>query len=818
MRIPGGLVLLAAAMSGSGAQIRHIDLIHTSHTDVGFTDQPSLCREMQKRFLDVALDACLANQRFHWTAEAMLTVDDWWRAAPPERRRQLLQAVRSGRLEITALAFNNAPFLDAGQWDRVLAWAPEELRRELRPRAAMQNDVNGLPRAAAVRLAAGGVRYLMMGINSTLGGAPLPAPSAFWWELPGGRRLLVWNGEAYGAGFAYFHESQWRRGPVPRVAETAYRPPRPAEVFRTDESSLRQAQAVLLKRVKRLEAGGYPYSRLIVSQTNQWRMDNDPPYTGLGDFVAAWNRLGLQPGLRLTTPSAAMEALEAEEGARIPVRRGEWTDWWANGAASSPREVAASRQAKRLLRAARSPLWGGMEERAARTADELLRELCLFDEHTWGSEESVALPESFDTIGQFAEKSLLAWRPLAWGEWLLSNRARSRLAREPEGVYIANTAGEPMSGWVRFPADTLRGEFRSLEDASTGGLLPVEFEPGLQSWGRPKSPADVTAANLPAVFADNAPKQVARVWVEGLPGETIRRFRLSGRAAAAPASPEPRLELDALGWPVSATWPGMEKPLFAAGTGDFLSVEVRGFAPHWLLTDMAGARDAAKREEARRALEQVPGAGGKVSRADTAHTLVVKQTFRHPRLSWAVRTLELWRREPRARLTVRLHRAPADRPEAFYVNFTLPVEGRLPVLSNGGLEFEPFRDQLEGTCRDHFAVDGWAHYRSPAGHWLWITRDAPLVSIGGPQVWVRRKDPPADSHRLSAMVFNNFWFTNFVANSGGTMEFQFDLFWKPQLTGEQAARLAEAAMREPVVVMNPGLPEDPLYLRHLFRP
>jgi hypothetical protein len=36
---------------------------------------------------------------------------------------------------------------------------------------------------------------------------------------------------------------------------------------------------------------------------------------------------------------------------------GEWTSWWANGIASTPREAAATRRAKRLLNALDSPLY-----------------------------------------------------------------------------------------------------------------------------------------------------------------------------------------------------------------------------------------------------------------------------------------------------------------------------------------------------------------------------------------------------------------------------------------------------------------------------
>ena len=86
----------------------------------------------------------------------------------------------------------------------------------------------------------------------------------------------------------------------------------------------------------------------------------------LPEFVAAWNRLGLQPELVLTTVSQAVQAMEKAVGDKAPQYEGEFTDWWTNGTASAPREVAASRRAKQLLAAAHSPLWGPMPAEAPR--------------------------------------------------------------------------------------------------------------------------------------------------------------------------------------------------------------------------------------------------------------------------------------------------------------------------------------------------------------------------------------------------------------------------------------------------------------------
>ncbi|HSA03371.1 MAG TPA: hypothetical protein P5055_21800, partial [Candidatus Paceibacterota bacterium] len=477
--------------------IQELNLVHFSHTDVGFTDHPSVCRELYRRYLDIAIDAVLdsrkrpVGERFYWTAEATFPVHDWWQAAPPSRRRQFLQAVRTGQLEIAALPFNNTPFMDAAQWQTALHWLPEDLWDRVRPKVAVQNDVNGTPRAAALALLDRGIRYLFTGINEDSGGVPFPRPAAFWWKMPDGRRMFVWLNIGYGSGFDFFEPAEWRRGPVPFAADTRYRPPRAGDILRTDEASLRAAHRLCVDRLRALEKSGYSHSLLTISITSQWRFDNDPPFPGLADFVAAWNKLGLKPRLRLTTVSDAMERMEKAMGPTAPEHTGEWTDWWANGTASAPREVAASRAAKRDLSAAASLLWGPLTPAARLTMDGLYRELCLFDEHTWGSSLSVAKPYSLDTQGQFNEKAGLAFRPMARAQWLLSQRARSRLISEGEGLFLANPGSAAFTGWISLIATCLRGPYQSIEDPRSGERMKLYFEPGIEPWGRPAKPEDL---------------------------------------------------------------------------------------------------------------------------------------------------------------------------------------------------------------------------------------------------------------------------------------------------------------------------------------
>lgn len=809
--------------------VQQLDLIHFSHTDYGFTDHPAVCRDMQRRYLDLALDTAQATRklpedaRFRWTAETTVAVGEWWQAATPARRKEFLKAIRAGQLEVTALPFNNTPFLNREQWQVMTHWLPEPLWKDLHPITAVQNDVNGFPRAGAKALLDRGVRYLFAGINSDSGGPPLPRLTAFWWKQPDGRRLFVWMSLTYGDGFFFFETDEWRRGPLPLAADARYRPPRTGDILKTDEASLRRAHAQCIKRLKQFERDGYRHPVMAVSMTSMWRYDNDPPFPPLSDFVAAWNKLGLQPRLRLSTATQAMSDLERVAGAGAPEYEGEWTDWWANGTACAPREVAASRAAKRSLIAAQSPVWGAIDRPTRGRIDDLLKDLSLFDEHTWGAGMSVAQPYALDSQGQFNEKARLAWRPMALAEWLLGQRVRTRLVREPEGLYLANTTEGTFSGWATMIASCLRDDYKSVLDPVTGELRRLYLEPG-PVWSRPQKPSDLSREDVSATFGDNVPGRFARFWVDGLAPGSVKRFELRKEEApevASGSSPAPRVEVDEQGWPTGATWTGMTQPLFSPGLGDFVAVKVNAFAPRWALQDIWHSSDPAKRAQMQKdKLEFVYARpGGKATAEETPFTFRYTQALDHPRLRWATRRLEIWKREPRARLTVRLNRISSFDPELMCVVSPLPCDGTLPRFSSGGMGFVPFTDQLIGTCRDYYGIDGWAHYRRPEGNWLWVTRDAPLVTLDGPHPKSHLTAPPARTGRVVTIVYDNFWYTNFQGDSPGVMEFQFDLSWRKDLTGDREAEAVAASLvQEPLMEINPSMPEHPLFIKDLFKP
>lgn len=821
-----GFAVTARAADGDLKYIQHVDMVSLSHLDMGFTDMPSTVRELQRRYLDVAIDLCwetrnrVPQEQFHWTAESILPVTDWWQSAPPERRARLVELIKRGQMDVGAFAFNLEPFSDDAEWQQILHWLPDDVWAQVQPQVGIQDDVNGLARAGAMKLLDHGVHRVFMGLNAGGGGPPFPGPAPFWWIMPDGRRVFVYLARGYFHVQSLFGLWDWRRGPTSRSYELAIRPPRQGEIFAADEASVRAMHSRFVAKVQKLETQGYHYKRMIVSFSNLWRADNDPPFPYLPDFVATWNRLGLKPELSLATVSDAVAKLEAEAGSTAPSYQGEWPDWWANGPLSGPRELAAGRAAKRNLAAIASPVWGEMTPHVSAAIETLRRDLCLFEEHTGGSAWSEPFPDEFDSEAQKTEKVILAYRARERSQWLLSQRARTLLYPQTEGLYVVNPTAAAYSGWVTFPGPGLRDDSHSLRDRATGAITPLELRRGVQM-ERPKDLTELTPENPTSIYADNRPNAIARFWVEDVPPNSVQAFALEKQAATASETPQPKFTatLDANGWPTTLIWPGMKKPLLAVGTGEVTTVKLRGFSPRWTVMDILEKTDHAEIEAMRRQLlSTITSLAAEPAVVEhTAHTIVYSQHLELPGMKWMVRRLEVWNATPRARLTLRLNRTSSTDAEVIFLSFNVPPLGALPTISVGGVPFIPYQDQLPGSCRDYFPLDGWANYSTSDGNWLWISRDAPLVTFGGPHVLEKLAGTPAEPNRIFSLLLDNIWFTNYYADPHGVMEFQYDLVWSDTKWKNPAA-VAESLETEPVVLINPVAREHPAILEDLFRP
>lgn len=761
--------------------IEHIDIINLSHYDIGFTDHPSVCRALQRRYLDRALELASANRRkslrarFYWTCESGDVVLGWWQQASRQRRHSFLQAVRAGWIEVCAMPFNHGPTMDARQWNCCARWLPAKLWQAFRPRTILQNDVNGMPRAGVMALMDRGAEFLWMALNGDTGGTPAPQPSAFWWAMPDGRKIFVWNSITYPDGY-YLFADEWRRGPLPTAGDARYRPPRAGDILVPSRKNLAAARERCCARLESWAKRGYAGRRVAVSMTNMWRVDNDPPCEQLPEFIAAWNARGYKPALAFTTPARALTALRSLAGPGTPVLTGEWPDWWANGVASTPRALSASRRAKRLLAALDSPRYSSSRA-GVKVMDQCLRELCLFDEHTWGAWNSAARPDTLESRGHFAEKASLAYRPLAAAELALGDRNRA-LVPGTRGIHVVNPYALPFTGWVELPEDCLRGRYAGVREAGSGAEQAFDKIAGVSAfYTKPERASQFTPLDAAKVFPDNIRGKILRLWVENLRPHGVRSYRLVEEARPRLGGPGPGIETERAGWPVKICWPAGQA--FTAPLGDFFSLEFQGFAPRWKYKEILALPGVAQRRAARAkwSLLRQASQGGRAVARDAGPTLVYTQYLSHPRLRRMKRTLEVFKAVPRVRLRVAIDRlSKPEAAEIFYLRLPLNCPGGEVRVSQAGLAFRPGAEQIPNSCKDYFAIDGEVTCARGAARAVLACHDNALVAFGGMHDGLMLPELGRDLDDVYAILFNNIWYTNFMGDEAGVMEYSFDLW------------------------------------------
>ena len=205
----------------------------------------------------------------------------------------------------------------------------------------------------------------------------------------------------------------------------------------------------------------------------------------------------------MVTPSVWWDVLQ-KHGESLPTYRGDWTDYWNFGCISSTREVAINRQSRSRLRVA-DALAGALlatdndgdpwlTPRMSRYRDEAWHNVLFWDEHTWGADCSIQLPDAEDTASQWSHKSNFAYRGRSQSTMLqrdaLAALARRVLRENEDDILLVNPLPWPRTltalvpDWVTDQRggrdDTTAG--RHFQDHILAGRAyqPVSMDHGLE--------------------------------------------------------------------------------------------------------------------------------------------------------------------------------------------------------------------------------------------------------------------------------------------------------------------------------------------------
>jgi len=739
--------------------LNEILVLHHSHLDVGYTHSQPVLWELQREYIDLALDLLEETAdwpegaRPKWMCEVTAPVCRWLETASPADVGRFAAFVRAGRLAIAGMRYNVTPLNTAAQLARQLA-PIAGLRERLGARitTAIQHDVNGVPWPLADLLLDHGMDLFVMGINGHLGGVVQPRPGVFRWRTPSGRELRVMNGNHY----------------------TMF-----DQIFLTWDRSLDSMQRGLADYVAHLERIGYPHDFLYLTTTAAPEMwDNSPPNPSVARLIRQWNEAGLQPPVRYVTTEDLAERIHQIPEDELPLLSGDWTDYWNFGCASTARHVAVSRAAKRALDAA-DRLNAGPRNPAVQRAAERARDLLdLFDEHTWSHWNTVNRLEP--ALVQDHLKAALPIEARELARYVLMNELEAVAGNPafsetgPEHVLLVNPSPVARCEYVEIPT-AWRQPGRHLRCR--------QFTPPLAMETQTCGPVELPAFGV---------KRVALAQLT--PAADDARLSYEGPATWEPArkgvatieSPAHRLTYDSTtGRILSLFDKRVEWDVLPGGAEyDFF-----GFVRERPDALFDGSRDAYFERDL--AAEKLDGSCWKPWRAvreraarvvecrvtRTAGSVTLDRLFEAPSTAGLRHRITLRADSPVIAIDIEVDKLDYTDPEAIY--FVLPLSlatGWRCHFDTGGLPVELDADQLPGACRGWFTVDSFAAmYDDRRGVTLFCP-DAPMVMAGGFHFGPPLQAVPRDADPLMlAWAMNNYWTTNFPVTQPGKVRLRYGL-------------------------------------------
>ncbi|MCI0632955.1 MAG: hypothetical protein L0206_03425 [Actinobacteria bacterium] len=761
--VDGGPV--AADLEFHPARKWTIHVIPQVHLDVGFTDFQAKTLEVHVRNIDRALSLLDRHPEYRFGIDGALVVRDYLSSRSPAMSQRLVRALRSEQIGLQAFSMLFLTGVASLEECYRAAAIAQQLRRDhdVPVRYANLTDVPSYSGAVPSILTDLGVDGFMGMMNHararTASTDEIHERSPFWWEGPDGARVLTSFVEGY-------IQLRSVAGNPPTVAGAADGLSRLCRAYDRDD---------------------YAPSDLPVAGSHADNLD-------LGDGEATladrWNEAYAWPRLRFSTIAQYLDAVRPL-GDRLPVLRGDGGSFWEDGVGAAAGPVARYRDAQGLLMAAEAAAALVAAADPALSApradlDRAWEELLYGCEHTWTWAHCLFGASSEQTVDQ------LAWK-----------------------VQRIETAHRMATDELR------RGLSRLGELVTTPGPSVIAFNPC--SWERDDdveielAPTDAPTAHdgttIDAeVVADLGATRRLRLRTGRLPPLGYRVFPIvKGSAVTAPdIVPAPpvietdryRLEIDADARVRSLRHLPSDRELVDATSehalGEVLYVAGGGTAvarglgrEQTTLTQSIPSLPPPVLDIGRAAMRVVG-----LRRGPLGLTVVAEGTATSiPRIRSELRLRD---DDDRVDLLLRLDKEHVLAKESVYVAF--PFAFARPTMrydrQHGWVD--PAADHLPGACNEWFTTQFGVGLQDDGGALVWTSASAPLFAVGDVVrgLWPETFETPRRGTILS-WVMNNYWFTNFPASQGGTIDVRYAFRPMPRWDPAAAARFGRE-VRMPV--------------------
>ena len=656
----------------------------TVHTDYGYTDLQPRVEEVHRSNVDAILKVVSRGGKF------VVEVYE----QPFGRIAELLDANRKGLVGVQALPLNVLTGLCSHEELVRMFYGVRDLRRAgFRVETAALNDVPSAVYALPSVLAACGIKYYVQASNTFRGplhrlNARLRSPLR--WVGPDGSGVLAWFSGGYGGtipGFHGYHQG-WSAGLL---------------------TSLERAEAGLAHFLTTLEERGYPYESVLLYGMF---VDNWPVSDRFLEIVKEFNDKWENPRLVIATTDEFFHEVEREAEGKVDEVRGSFGTYWEDGAASTARELAEARLAKRLLYFAEAAytfdylrgLRYPKEE-----LDEIWRSIVYFDEHTWGAWNSVSDPYNPDVMEQWRVKAGFAYRAL------------SKALELTRGDYVSNPYPFAVSGVVE-------NTYVELPPMSS---RPFVRKPVVRRSAESRS-ATIESPHYKVTIEDG---KIVSVFDKGLGVELVDPSRYA---------------LDEYVYVLGGRGTSLELTL---GPLDELVREGEPTPPAFTV------------------LREYSGKVTEVYENDDVIAAVIESDGYLSRIRKEV-VLPKARKEIIIKNVI--EKAENYDKEGVYFAFPFRLSRPKVLVEEPGAFVDVEGELVEGGCANWFSVNNLVLLKGEFDV-AFYTEEAPLVTVNGFFDGVWRGSVGATSGLIFSYVMNNYWNTNYKAAQGGEFTFTYRL-------------------------------------------
>lgn len=390
-----------------------INVIHMSHTDIGYTDTQARIIKNQVNYLkNIVVDYKKDKTKFDnfvWIAESFFIVEEFWKNATKEEKDIFLEMLDKKIVSLSASYLNLSELANKNLYDKIVKRSKRvagDMNYNLT--SAITNDINGFSYGWAGALADNGINNLFFGLHTHHGMYPcFKKQNPFYWKTKEGKKILVWVGEHYQIGNEmgivdtpfgnYILQSEFEQG------------------YFDTKKQISESKKRISAYLENLTKDGYQFDNVPISTLGA-ATDNAPYNLSIRDRVQLLNEefKDMNIEFKMVGLEEFFTNIESE-GKKIDEHNGDWPDWWTDGSGSKPMSVRIFRQAQRNYE-----LISKLDIKSD-LIDELEKNLILFSEHTFGSWDSIEVPNIFYNVEIDQMKASYASQALAISSQLLDD-------------------------------------------------------------------------------------------------------------------------------------------------------------------------------------------------------------------------------------------------------------------------------------------------------------------------------------------------------------------------------------------------------------